>query len=173
MVGFTAVNTPGLYYAEMAEFNPFAVLCLLPDPNLSLRVVKSHTRRHVVPHVAIPGTSTDPTDAPTHGPRVPIWVQVNNAKELLTASETKFAEAKVNFAGRTLQTWDCYAKPGTAAAKLPTRGKSCALPFPCPSRTSVTSMQRIFRAVSILSPPGMRLSPFCLLISMQCLQTML
>lgn len=61
--------------------------------------------------------------AKTVGPRVPTWIQVNEAKELLLADKQSFEKMKRRWAHVSTQTWNPFAVPGSPAALLPLQSR--------------------------------------------------
>lgn len=128
-MAFPAVNNNGDLFAKQfanRELNPFQVLALpADDPKLTLRGVRAHIRLVVIPHVF----ERDGGLGLTMGPRVPRLVHVNAAKEML--QETGDIERqRAVFAGHFDHTWNPYADPGSAAAKLPWLATPCSYHAP-------------------------------------------
>lgn len=117
MAAFNPVNAPGAYYTNMEAspqgLDPFAVFGLHADDTaITGRGLRVHHRKQVMPHVfeRVAG------QAATMGQRVPRWQHVNTAYELL---KTRLHAEQLKWAGRSVQTWNPFAVPGTPDAQLP------------------------------------------------------
>ena len=88
------------------------------DDRLTLRGVRSHIRKQVMPHVQ-PLTATA-SSGRTSGPRVPTAVHVNAIRDRLVGmKEAEFRALKAAWSGRSVQTWDPFAPVGDARAAIP------------------------------------------------------
>lgn len=136
-MSFPAVNKQnGAYYIAQDQstrgLDPFAVLGLHADsPGLTQAQVRLHVKaavKHVyerkgmvaegVEHVSIPACGA------TFGPRVPTWVHVNKAKELLLAgNEPDFQRLRAEWVRKgSRQTWNPLAE--LLSRKTPSRNRS-------------------------------------------------
>ena len=117
--GFTAVSDNGSYFAEQIarnQLDPFAVFGLhADDAALSMRGARVHYRKAVMPHVFERGAQP----AASTGPRVPTWVQVNQAKDMLLGGDMASFEAlKTAWRGRSVQVWNPFAAVGSTQVQL-------------------------------------------------------
>lgn len=124
-MAFPSVNADGAHYtAQLARgedyLDVFAVLGLhAAGDQLNSRALRSHFRRIVMPHVFERNAT-----ASTHGPRVPLWVHANKAKEILAGmSEDEFRLFQTAWSGRSQQTWNPWATPGSTEAKVVPGGR--------------------------------------------------
>lgn len=93
--------------------NPFEVLGILPTRDLSLAALLRHANRTVARHVF---ERDGPGSGATAGPNVPIWSQVNEARQAL--QEGTFEGHKNAWRGTRLS-WNPLAAVGSDAARQP------------------------------------------------------
>ncbi|KAL8688233.1 MAG: hypothetical protein Q9218_005806 [Villophora microphyllina] len=124
MSSFQAVNAPGAYFDEQIrnnEFDPFAVMGLHADiPDLSMRGVRSHYRKVVMPHVF-----ERQGRVASSGPRVPTWRHVNRAREELTEhGAAHFQALRIAWSATSVQVWNPFAELGSSAVQLPRKDRT-------------------------------------------------
>ncbi len=106
----------GSYYdAQSANgtLDPWAVLGLhADDATITTTGIRLHVRQVVIRHVF----ERNQPHGDTHGPRVPRWVHVNQARDTIVAN---VATSRRQWAGLSVQTWNPFAVPGSPEALQP------------------------------------------------------
>lgn len=110
-------NNGALFADQIARgvFDPWACFGLHADnPSIDLRAVRLHFHKVVMPHVFERGEA----GAKTTAHNVPIWSQVNRARDELS-SDQRLHASRIPWRFNSVQVWNPYAVPGSAEAKIP------------------------------------------------------
>ena len=139
MSGFAPANAPGAYFTNMEAspggLDPFAVFGLHADDlAITSRGLRVHHRKQVMPHVFERAAG----QAATTGQMVPLWQHVNSAYELL---KTRLRAEQLKWVGRSVQTWNPFAAPGSPEACVPRN-----------SRTGTSAHMQCIRLIWLMFP---------------------